>query len=69
MITKEAKIQLLKNEITMYENSLYVLEVRHRVAKKTGGDKEVLSNIEKEMTNAEFGLDELKVVLKELDSA
>ena len=67
--TKEVKVRLLEQEINMYESSLYVLEVRYRVSKKIKADKQNLEAIQKEIEQHTMALDELKVVLKELDSA
>ena len=63
--TKEVKVRLLEQEIGIYESSLYVLEVRYRVAKKINADKQNLEEIQKEIEQHTMALDELKIVLKE----
>ena len=63
--TKEVKVRLLEQEISIYESSLYVLEVRYRVAKKINADKQNLEEIQKEIEQHTMALDELKIVLKE----
>jgi len=63
--TKEVKVRLLEQEISIYESSLYVLEVRYRVAKKINADKQNLEEIQKEIERHTMALDELKIVLKE----
>ena len=67
--TKEVKVRLLEQEISIYESSLYVLEVRYRVAKKINADKQNLEEIQKEIEQHTMALDELKIVLKEINGA
>ena len=67
--TKEVKVKLLEQEISIYESSLYVLEVRYRVAKKINADKQNLEEIQKEIERHTMALDELKIVLKEINGA
>ena len=67
--TKEVKVRLLEQEIGIYESSLYVLEVRYRVAKKINADKQNLEEIQKEIERHTMALDELKIVLKEINGA
>ena len=67
--TKEVKVRLLEQEIGIYESSLYVLEVRYRVAKKINADKQNLEEIQKEIEQHTMALDELKIVLKEINGA
>ena len=67
--TKEVKVRLLEQEISIYESSLYVLEVRYRVAKKINADKQNLEEIQKEIERHTMALDELKIVLKEINGA
>lgn len=64
--TKEIKIELLENEIRLHENTLYILEIRHKVNKKIGAESNVLENIAHEMTQHNIAIDELNNLLKEL---
>ena len=66
-ITKEVKLTLLKNELAVYHNTVYILSVRHRVNKKLGQTEEQLKPIADEMAKAEMAIDELQKVIIEVE--
>jgi hypothetical protein len=59
------QIQIIQQELQMWKNTRWQLEMRHRVTKRIGGD---LKAIEEEMVRAEGALDELKAILNEIES-
>ena len=65
-ISNEVKTQVITQEIVTYENTRYLLSIRHRVNKKIGSTPEQLKVLEDEMVKIEMALDELKAIQKEL---
>jgi hypothetical protein len=59
------QVQIVKQEIQMWLNTRWQLDMRHRVTKRIGGE---LKAIEEEMVRAEGALDELKAILGEIES-
>lgn len=64
-VPKPVKIQLIKQDIQMWLNSQWQMEMRHRVTKRIGGD---FKAIEADMVKAEGALAELEAMLKEVES-
>jgi DNA repair exonuclease SbcCD ATPase subunit len=67
-IPNEVKAQLLAQELATYENTRYLLSLRHRVNKKINAPAETLKAIEDELVKIEAALDELTAIQKELAS-
>ena len=67
-IPNEIKIQIIRQEIAMYKNTCYQLEMRHRVNKKLGNTLEQLKGIEEELTKANIALDEYREIEKEIEA-
>jgi len=65
-VSKEVKGQLIAQELQTYENTRYLLSLRHRVNKKINAPAETLKAIEDELVKIEMAMDELKIVQKEL---
>ncbi len=63
--TKEAQAQLIEQEITIWNNTLYMYQLRHRVNKKLG-NIEACQQLESDMVKVEQALDELEAIKKEL---
>ena len=64
-ITPEVKRVLIEQESTMWRNTRYHLQLRHRVNKALGA-ADGLEQIEKELGKCEKALDVLEIVLAEL---
>jgi len=64
--TKEAKLAIIEQETTMYVNTRWQLEMRHRVNKKLGWTSEQLKAIEDELVNIEKTIEELENIKAEL---
>ena len=62
----DVKTRILENEIAVYKNTRYQLEIRHRVNKKLGTGGDQMKQIEKELENIEAALDELQKIMDEL---
>jgi hypothetical protein len=59
----EVKKLLVMQDLQMWRNTRWQLEMRHRVAKRIGGD---LKAIEAEMAKAEGAIAELEIILEEI---
>jgi hypothetical protein len=59
------QLQLVEQEMQMYRNSLYLNEIRHRVAKRLG-DKERVEACIIEMEKLTQALDELQLIMDDL---
>lgn len=64
-IASEVKNEIVDNEIKIYQNTLYLLQVRYRVNKKLE-NAEAMKAAEEEMVKIERVLDELEVIKKEI---
>lgn len=64
-IPQAIQIQIVKQELQMWQNTRWQLDMRHRVTKRIGGD---LKAIEEEMVRAEGAIAELETILKEVES-
>lgn len=64
-VPQPVKIQIVQSDMQMWANTLWQLEMRHRVARRIGGD---LKTIETEMAKAEGALAELEIMLKEIEA-
>ena len=62
-ISKETKIVILKNEIATYDNTIYLLGVRLRLAKKLK-DKQMEDAVNTELINIQIRLDFLNEELE-----
>lgn len=60
------KHNIILQEIQMYKNTRYQLQLRHRVQKAIGGTADQLKAIEDELLNCEKALDLLKSELESL---
>jgi hypothetical protein len=67
-IPTDVKSQLIAQELQTFENTRYLLGIRHRVNKKINAPAEQLKAIEDELIRIEMALDELKAMQKELAS-
>lgn len=61
----EHKALIVQQEIQTLENTIYLLEVRARVAKKVGKPTD---GIEKDMEDCERMIDELKTIRAEIET-
>lgn len=68
-IPVEIKKQILQQEISMYHNTRYQLEIRHRINKKLGNTPEQLKAIENELVKIESALAELDIIEKEFEKS
>jgi len=68
-VSKEVKVQLIEQELATYENTRYLLSLRHRVNVKIKSPAETLKAIEDELVKIEMALDELKEIQQELNPA
>ncbi len=66
-IPNDVKLQIINNEIAMYNNTIYLLQIRHRVNKSLG-QADALKTIEDEMVKNEKSVDELEKIKSELDA-
>ena len=66
-ISKETKIVILKNEIATYDNTIYLLGVRLRLAKKLK-DKQMEDAVNTELINIQIRLDFLNEELEKVFS-
>jgi hypothetical protein len=64
-IPVEVQAALIEQEIASYRNSIYIVGVRHRVAKRLA-DKERMEACATELEKLEQALDELQAILGEL---
>lgn len=64
-VPKPIRIQIIQNELQMWANTRWQLEMRHRVTKRIGGD---LKPIEADMVKAEGAIAELEAILKEVEA-
>ena len=62
-VPKPIRIQLIQNDIQMWKNSRWQMEMRHRVTKRIGGETK---DIEADMVKAEGAIAELETMLKEI---
>lgn len=65
-ISGEVKRAIVEQELTLWRNTLYQLQLRHRVNKKVGASEAALKVIENEMIKCEATLDALKEELETL---
>ena len=63
-IANEVKVIIVENEIALHKNSVYQLELRHRVNKKLGGTADELKQLTDEIVKHEAIIDLLKEELK-----
>ena len=63
-IITEVKEAIIEQEMTLWGNSLYQLQLRYRVNKKIGSAEVILKQIEDEMLKCEAALDILKEELE-----
>lgn len=64
-VPKPVKIQLIKQDVQMWLNSRWQMEMRYRVTKRIGGETKEL---EADMVKAEGALAELETMLKEVEA-
>lgn len=64
-IPQQIQIQIVKQDLQMWQNTRWQLDMRHRVTKRIGGD---LKSIDEEMVRAEGAIAELETILKEVES-
>jgi hypothetical protein len=65
-ISPEVKRALIENEITLWRNTAYQAQLRHRVNKKLGADEQALKALEDELLKAEKAVDILTEMLAEI---
>jgi hypothetical protein len=65
-VSKEMQVKMIEGEKQAYLNTIGLLTIRYRVAKRLD-DKEAMTNCETEMGKCETALDELDKMLVELD--
>jgi hypothetical protein len=58
---------IIQQEMQTYENTIYLLQLRHRVNVKLGSSPDILKSIEEELIKNERGLDILKDELEALE--
>lgn len=64
----EAKRAIVRQEISMHRNTIYLLQVRHKVNKRLSNPPEVLKQIEDEIVKEERAVDILGEELAGLDA-
>lgn len=67
-IPEAVKIALIEQEVSIYQNTRYQLQLRHRVQKSIGGTEEQLKPIEDDLAKMERALDELEKMRREVDA-
>jgi len=67
-ISVEVKKAIINQELSMWLNTRYQFEVRHRINKKIGSSAEILKNIEDELTKCEKMIDALEDELNKLEN-
>jgi len=67
-ISVEVKKAIINQELSMWLNTRYQFEVRHRINKKIGSGAEILKNIEDELTKCEKMIDALEDELNKLEN-
>ena len=63
-IDQNIKIEILKQELTIYENTKYLLKIRYRV-NKTLENTEAMKATEDELVKIERAIEELNKILDE----
>ena len=63
----ETQKAIVNNEIDLRNNTIYLLQIRHRVGKKLGNEPAQLKAWEDEIVQNELAIDELEKILLELD--
>ena len=64
-VPKAIRIQIVKQDLQMWKNTRFQLEMRHRINKRIG--KETKS-LEDEMVKAEGAITEAETMLKEIEA-
>ena len=59
------KIQIIQQDLQMWKNTRWQLEMRHRVNKRIGND---VKDLEVEMVKTEGAIAELEAMLKEIEA-
>ena len=63
----KSRIEIVRQEIVLWTNTLYQQEIRYRVNVRIGSPEPVLEKIKAEMGRCEKALDMLREVMKELE--
>jgi len=64
-VPKSVRIQLVKQDLQMWKNTRFQLEMRHRVNKRIGNETK---DLESEMVKAETAIAETEAILKEIEA-
>ena len=63
-VPKQIRIQIVQQELQMWRNTAWQLEMRHRVTKRVGGDVKAITD---DLVKAEGAIAELEAMLKEIE--